>query len=171
MTAIQVLFWIVAAVTLLAALMVVTRRNLVHAALFLVLTLLGVAVFFVLLEAGFLAVVQIVIYIGAIAILMIFAVMLTRKVASDDLPAFNANLGISGMIGVLVFSGLFLALNQWPLFTAQAPAVDLSQTTSDLGFAMASAEGFVVPFLIASVLLLGALIGSIVIAWPQQGKE
>ena len=79
MTAEQIIFLIVAALTLISAVFVVTSRNLVHAALWLVATLFGVAVIYALLNAGFIAVVQVVVYIGAIAILFIFAVMLTRK--------------------------------------------------------------------------------------------
>ena len=82
MTAEQIIFLIVGAVTLVAGLMVVTVRNLVHAALWLVATLFGVAIIYTLLNASFLAVVQVVVYIGAIAILFIFAVMLTRRQAA-----------------------------------------------------------------------------------------
>lgn len=171
MIATQILFWIVSAVTLFAALMVVTRRNLVHAALFLVLALLGVAVFFVLLEAGFLAVVQVVIYIGAIAILMIIGIMVTRKVTSEELPTFNANLGISILIAFLVFAGLYLALSQWNRFWVEAPVIDSSGTVSDIGFALASADGFMIPFIVASVLLLGALVGAIMIGWHRKSEE
>jgi NADH-quinone oxidoreductase subunit J len=70
--------------TLGSGLMVVTTRNLVHAALWLVSTLFGVAVTYALLNANFIAVVQVVVYIGAIAILFIFAVMLTRKDLRDN---------------------------------------------------------------------------------------
>ena len=75
MTPDQIVFLIVALVTLFSGLMVVTTRNLVHAALWLVATLFGVAITYALLNASFLAVVQVVVYIGAIAILFIFAVM------------------------------------------------------------------------------------------------
>ena len=85
MTALQVIFLITAVGTLGSALMVVITRNLVHAALWLVAALFGVAVIFVQLNAGFLAIAQVVIYIGAIAILMIFAIMLTRRVAQEFL--------------------------------------------------------------------------------------
>ncbi|GAG05720.1 unnamed protein product, partial [marine sediment metagenome] len=78
MTVMQVIFLITAVVTLGGAVMVVTVRNLIHAALWLILALFGVAVMYTLLSAPFFTVVQIVIYIGAIAILMIFAIMLTR---------------------------------------------------------------------------------------------
>ena len=74
MDASQVIFILSAALIIASALMVVTTRNLIHAALWLISTLFGVAVLFVLLEASFLAVVQVVVYIGAIAIMFIFAV-------------------------------------------------------------------------------------------------
>ncbi|MDH5505712.1 MAG: NADH-quinone oxidoreductase subunit J [Anaerolineae bacterium] len=180
MTPLQVIFLITAAVTLVAALAVVTRQNLVHAALFLVLSLFGVAVFFVLLEAEFLAVVQVIVYIGAIAILMIFAVMLTRKVASDDTVAANRNAGWAGLIAAGLFFILVIMLSAWSGFYTQAaelsrPGVD----TADLGQAMlvelgehlVSPQAYVIPFEVASVLLLAALIGSLVIAWPRIKKE
>ena len=86
MTGEQIVFLIVALFTLVSGLLVVTSRNLVHAALWLVSTLFGVAVTYSLLHANFLAVVQVVVYIGAIAILFIFAVMLTRKDMRDQGP-------------------------------------------------------------------------------------
>ncbi len=79
MTAEQIIFLLTAAVILGSALMVVTTRNLLHAALWLVVALFGVAVLYAILQANFLAVIQVVVYIGAIAILFIFAVMLTRR--------------------------------------------------------------------------------------------
>ncbi len=82
-TSLQVLFLAVAAVTLFSALMVVTTRKIMHAAMWLVLTLLGVAILFALLESRFFVVVQVIVYIGAIAILIIFAVMLTRRVMQE----------------------------------------------------------------------------------------
>ena len=77
LTLTQIVFLVAAAITLLAAFMVVTSRSMVHAALWLIMTLAGVAVFFVLLNAGFLAVVQVAVYIDAIAIMIIVVVMHT----------------------------------------------------------------------------------------------
>jgi len=91
MTGEQIIFLFVALFTLGSGFMVVSTRNLVHAALWLVSTLFGVAVTYALLNATFLAVVQVVVYIGAIAILFIFAVMLTRKDMRDQGPQMNAN--------------------------------------------------------------------------------
>jgi NADH-quinone oxidoreductase subunit J len=93
-----ILFLITAVVILASAVMVVSSRNLVHAALWLVSALFGVAVLYALLNAGFLAVVQVVIYIGAIAILFIFAVMLTRREMRDTGPGLNKNWWVSALM-------------------------------------------------------------------------
>src|SRR5215204_1612736 len=113
MTGEQIIFLLVALFTLASGFMVVTTRNLVHAALWLVSTLFGVAVTFALLNASFLAVVQVVVYIGAIAILFIFAVMLTRKDMRDQGPQINKNWWIGVLLSVLVFVGLFFLLQGW----------------------------------------------------------
>ena len=169
MTLEQIVFILVAILTLGAALMVVTTRNLVHAALWLVVALFGVAVFFVLLHAGFLAVAQVVIYIGAIAILMIFTIMLTRRVAKEDVPQLNSNWVWGLIVAVAGFAGLVWMLSSWPAFGSVAPAwnpvVDPLQL---LGAALVAPNGYVLPFELASVLLLTALIGAIVIAWERK---
>ncbi|MBW8009925.1 MAG: NADH-quinone oxidoreductase subunit J [Chloroflexi bacterium] len=176
MTALQVIFLATAAMILFSAWMVVTRRNLVHAALYLVLTLFGVAVLFVLLEATFLAVVQVLIYIGAIAILMIFAIMLTRRVASDDTVVANHNAGWAAMLAVLVFSSLVIIMGAWSQFTTFAspltrpgvPSNELGQEiVAELGQSLVDPDAYVIPFEVASVLLLAALIGAIVVAWQK----
>src|SRR5512146_3162806 len=117
MTGAQIIFLLVALFTLGSGFMVVTTRNLVHAALWLVATLFGVAVAYALLNAAFLAVVQVVVYIGAIAILFIFAVMLTRKDMRDQGPQLNANWWIGALLSVLVFVGLFFLLQGWSVIS------------------------------------------------------
>ncbi|GIS66999.1 MAG: hypothetical protein CM1200mP6_00670 [Anaerolineaceae bacterium] len=86
MTVSQIFFFLFASATLVAAYLVVTVRNLIHAALWLVASLLGIAAIFVMLDASFMATVEVVLYIGAIAILIVFAVMLTRRVMEDVGP-------------------------------------------------------------------------------------
>jgi NADH-quinone oxidoreductase subunit J len=173
MTPLQVIFWIVAAVTLLSGYMVVTRHNLVHAALFLVLTLFGVAVFFVLLEAGFLAVVQVLVYIGAIAIMMIFAVMLTRGVADEKTKAMNANAGLAVVVAFILFAGLVTMFYAWPpaTFWATPPNVDTSGSLAQLGEMFVSSEGYIIPFEVSSILLLAALFGAVYVVWPREKGE
>src|SRR4030042_894318 len=116
MTAEQIVFLIIAAVTLVAGLSVVTSRNLIHSALWLILTLSGIAVFYVLLDAGFFAVIQVVVYIGAIAILFIFAAMLTRRVMQDTGPQSNSNWWLGALIALLMFAGIVLVLINWQVF-------------------------------------------------------
>ncbi|MFN2121357.1 MAG: NADH-quinone oxidoreductase subunit J, partial [Anaerolineales bacterium] len=103
MTPVQLLFLAAALVILGSAVMMVTTRNLVHAALWLIVTLFGVAALYAILDAGFLAVVQVVIYIGAIAILFIFAVMLTRKEMRDRGAQLNQGWWLGAVVAVLVF--------------------------------------------------------------------
>jgi len=168
MTPQQVIFLITAIVTLGAGLMVVIARNLVRAALWLILSLFGVAVFFVLLNAGFLAVAQVVIYIGAIAILMIFAIMLTRRVATDTGSQINSSWGWAALISVFLFGVLAWMLSNWSGFTAQAPEMSpRAESLKLLGRSLVSPNAYILPFEVASVLLLAALVGSILIAWDR----
>lgn len=170
MTGIQIIFIIVAVATLGSGLMSVSTRNLVHAALWLVLALLGIAIFFVLLNAGFLAVAQVVIYIGAIAILMIFAIMLTRRlVAGSAESQLNANWGWAAFIAVVLFAGLIWLISGWSGFNLTAQQMSpRTDTIRELGIALVSPSAYVIPFEIASVLLLAALIGAIVVAWERK---
>src|SRR5512140_4033894 len=106
MTGLQLIFLIVAAVILGSAILVVTARNLIHSALWLIVTLFGVAMLYAVLNAGFLAVVQVVIYIGASAILFIFAVMLTRADLRDRVPQLNRGWWLNLVLAVVTFGGL-----------------------------------------------------------------
>lgn len=169
MTPEQIVFILTAVLTLGAAFMVVTTRNLVHAALWLVLALFGIAVFYVILHAGFLAVAQVVIYIGAIAILMIFAIMLTRRLARDPSSQFNSNWVWGLIVAVASFIGLVWMLSGWPAFGSTAPAWNpLIDPVKLLGLALVAPNGYVLPFELASVLLLAAMIGAIIIAWERK---
>lgn len=169
MTPVQILFILVAAATLGASLMVVLARNLVHAALWLVAALFGVAVFYALLNANFLAVAQVVIYIGAIAILMIFAIMLTRRLVGGFQSQLNNNWGWAALISVVMFGGLAWILNSWPGFNDPAPPLDPSlDSIRQMGEALVAPNAYVLPFELASILLLAALIGSIIVAWDRK---
>jgi NADH-quinone oxidoreductase subunit J len=168
MSGLEIVFLITAVVTLVAAFRVVTVSNLVHAALWLILALFGVASTFVLLSATFLAVVQVVVYIGAIAILMIFAIMLTRGGIQDSGPQLNNDAWLAALLGLVLFAGLtFVTLNSGadkvslPVMGARADPI------SDLGLALVSPDAYIIPFEMASVLLLAALIGAIVVAWRK----
>lgn len=171
MTGEQIVFLVVALVTLGAGLMVVTTRNLVHAALWLVAALFGVAVTYVTLNASFLAVVQVVVYIGAIAILFIFAVMLTRKDMRDQGPQMNRNWWFGALLAVLTFGGLYFLLQGWEGMSKTAAAYPVGfDAISELGNALVSPQAYVLPFEVASVLLVAALVGAVYVAFnPRDG--
>ena len=170
MTVVQVAFLVAGVITLISAIMVVASPNLIHAALWLVVTLAGVAVLFLLLEAAFLAVVQVAIYIGAIAILVIFAVMLTRRVSTDLAGQVNRTWWLAAPAAALLFAGLLVLFSRIRAFQAVPAQLVKGPSTLvvDLGRALVDANGFVLPFEIASVLLLAAMIGAIVIALPPR---
>src|SRR5574338_660715 len=169
MTGGQIIFLLVALFTLGSGFMVVTTRNLVHAAFWLVATLFGVAVTYALLNASFLAVVQVVVYIGAIAILFIFAVMLTRKEMRDRGPQLDKGWWLSALLAVLTFSGLAFMLWGWDGMSRTAAELPAGfDSMSELGNALISPNAFVLPFEVASVLLLAALVGAVYIAFNRK---
>ena len=169
MTPEQLIFIIVAAVTIVAAISVVTSRNLIHSALWLIATLFGVAIFYVLLDAGFFAVIQVIIYIGAISILFIFAAMLTRRVMQDAGPQTNNNWWLGAVIALLLLAGLSVILINWQGFTALAPELaNSSGRINQLGLALVSPNQYVLPFELASILLVGAMIGAIFVAGEKK---
>jgi NADH-quinone oxidoreductase subunit J len=169
MTVLQAIFLVTAVVTLGGAVMVVTARNLIHAALWLILTLFGVAVMYGLLSAPFFTVIQVVIYIGAIAILMIFAVMLTRRVRQEAGSSVNKGWWMAGLMSLVLFTALVWIFSTWSGFQTTLPELPAdSDPIKELGIALVSPSAYVIPFEIASVLLVAALIGAVVVAWERQ---
>ena len=161
----EVIFYFVAAVTVLGALGVVLTRNVVHSALFLILALLAVAGVFILLSAEFLAIVQILIYGGAVTILILFVMMLTRV---RDMP--QAMDGPQRPFAALA-AGAFLALSvlaavssDWPGETEKITVVPFRE----LGDALFRSWG--APFEVASLVLLVALIGALILARSEEGE-
>ena len=173
MTILQITFLIVALIAVVAALMVVTSPSMVHAALWLILTLGCVAVLFVLLNAGFLAVVQVAIYIDAIAIMIIIVVMLTRRAMSQDATQVTKTWWAAILVAATMFAALVLLFTLVP-FIWEGPAA-LSMTgeafLDELGESLVDVNRYILPFEVASILLLAALIGSISVALPLKIRE
>ncbi|WP_419849657.1 NADH-quinone oxidoreductase subunit J [Candidatus Poriferisocius sp.] len=164
MIAEHVAFGIIAAVMVASALRVVTTRDIVHAALYLVIVLAGVAALFLLVGAEFTGITQVLIYIGAVIVLFLFGIMLTRSDFDQDeetdhkrkFPAIlTALLLLAVMIGALVDRFEDVKIDASPQTTAQVSDELFSQ--------------YIVPFEAVSVLLLAALIGAIVIARREEG--
>ena len=144
-----------------AAVRVVTSRNVVHAALYLVGTLMGAAALYILLLAEFVAWVQVLVYVGAIVVLMLFGLMLTR--APIGMGDFDNNQRLLAA----VCSGAVFAVSSWIMIDAfSGEKIELANAqgtrSRDVGEAIFS--GYVLPFEVVSVLLLAALVGAVVIA-------
>ena len=153
--------------TLGGAFGVVVATNLVRGATWLVVSLFGVAGLFVLLSAPFLAVVQVLVYIGAIAILITFAVMLTRSMTRMS-EVLNKQWWMSALVGLLLFAlltaGVILPVWGENGMNSNQPVSDNVATTEDLGVALVDGNQYVLPFQVASLLLTAAMIGAIVLA-------
>ena len=162
-TPLRIAFAIFTVLTVGGGLGVVGSRNLIHAALFLVVAMFGVAGYFVLLEAPFLAVVQVLVNIGAIAVIVIFAVMLTRSIAG--VTQVRTNQWVTALITAVALLGTvgFALVSQFGLAGAPEETV-AADSVARLGVALVSPNAFVLPFEVVSVLLLAALIGSVVVA-------
>ncbi len=173
MTPIQIIFLVVALVTITSAIMVVSLKNLFHAALWLIMTLMGVAIIFALLESSFFAVVQILVYIGAIAIILIFAIMLTRNIMSEEELQINKAWGFV-LILVMVFAVVFISqLSKSDIFSTmlQSLQVQGQENISAFGEGLLNPSGFALPFELSSLLLLGALVGGVYLAIDKKGGE
>ena len=160
-TAEYIVFGVLAAAMCISAVLVVTTQNVVHAALYLVVVLAGVAAIYVMLAAEFIAVVQVLVYIGAIVVLLLFGTMLTRAPIGR-----TNNLDNDQRIAAAVVSLFLLGVLGWALSDAwgwdRLPADQPVQRTADVGNAIF--QNWVIPFEVISILLLAALVGAVVIA-------
>lgn len=156
----QLIFFLVAALTLLAGFMTVTLRNVFHSGLALVGTFFGVAAIYLMLEAEFLAVVQILIYVGAIAVLILFAIMLTRSLMKNEDSNINKQWAWAALAIGTLFLGMLLIILQVPwVHSGTAVYQDI---VPFLGTELLTT--YLLPFEVVSVLLLATLIGAFIIA-------
>ena len=160
MTAENTAFGIIAVVMGVSAIKVVTTTNIFRAALYLVIVLAGVAANYILLAAEFTAVVQVLVYIGAVVVLVLFAIMLTRAPIGRTSDLDNNQRGIAAAVGLLMLGVLVYVLND----AFETEKIDFAgpQTSGEVGDSIF--QTFVIPFEVVSVLLLAALVGAIVIA-------
>jgi len=156
-------FYVVAAGTLAGAWAAVSARNLFRAALGLAVALFGVAILYLFLEAEFLAVAQILVYVGAILTLLIFGVMLTARIADPAVPRWNRQAGVTLALTAVLGLGLahLLARTPWIVRAGSEPV-----KLPVLGQTLLST--YLLPFELLSVLLLGALVGAIFIARKEK---
>lgn len=156
-------FYILAAITIVSAFCAMALRNLVHCALCLALTFLGVAGLFLHLNAGFIAFAQILVYVGAVAILIVFAILLTRSSEKID-PRRGSNLLLSIPLAMVVAAILLNAVFSTALASAPTPAT--SPSVREIGLALMTTH--VVPLEVIGLLLTVALLGAVVLALPER---
>jgi NADH-quinone oxidoreductase subunit J len=156
----NVFFYVIAAVMLFSAFRVVTTANVVHAALWLAVVLAGVAAQFILLGSEFVAVTQVLVYIGAVVVLFLFGVMLTRASMGDDESVGEERRTMAAFVGILLFAVMAIALID--TFDDGRVVVEQPQRVAEVSDSIFSQ--YIVPFEAVSVLLLAALIGAIVVA-------
>ena len=149
-------FWIVVGLTIGSAILVVLSKKLVYSAYALLFTLFGVTGLYVFLWADFLAVVQVVVYIGGILVLIIFGILLTNKITSVNISNTSVQKSIGSVILLIFIAGLgFMVANTpWNVVANSEP----TQTTEAIGRLLMI--DYLLPFEAASLLLLGALIGA-----------
>jgi NADH:ubiquinone oxidoreductase subunit 6 (subunit J) len=178
------LFYILAAMIVVSAILVVTIRNLFHCALALALTMFGVSGVYLYLGWEFLAAVQVLIYVGAVTVLIIFGIMLTRRVMDDHARVMNNQVLVSFLVAAAVMFVLFQVIGHSSFQTSDHPALAATAAaggetqsaapaaapsyTNEVA-ALASAllrpqNGFAFAFEFVSILLLSALVGAVVVA-------
>ncbi|MFM7128569.1 MAG: NADH-quinone oxidoreductase subunit J [bacterium] len=181
---IQALFIALSAFGLLMALGTVFARNLVNAALFLVAFFFVVACQFVLLEAEFMAAIQVLIYIGAVAVLLMFGIMLTRNITGDETTTVTSQwrllgIGVAGSVMIVLFLGIN-GFKPWTDLGVRPEFPVTAESTTPRGqaiLAMTPTVGremmtrYVVPFELAGLLLTAALVGAVVLAQYDRTDE
>jgi NADH-quinone oxidoreductase subunit J len=154
------IFYFLAAFTLWAGAVVVLGKNIVRAAVALIFSFCGIAALFVLLDADFLAAVQVLIYVGGITILLLFAIMLTSRISVQTVRVINDQALASAVICLGILAGLVYASLKGIGPMTGPPT--LPETTPFLGRALLTT--YVLPFEVVSILLLAAMVGAIVLA-------
>jgi NADH:ubiquinone oxidoreductase subunit 6 (subunit J) len=147
--------------------MVVSAKNIVHSAFYLASTLLCVAVYFIMLRAQYLAAVQILVYIGAVVVLILFALMLTRTAVGDYTNISSKQTVFAGIVALMLFAALAVVFR-----ITNIPGSDGNVSgiviVSIKDFSSILFSKYALPFEVASVLLLAALVGSVVLAIKEK---
>lgn len=152
----EIVFWFIVSLTIFSAFFVVQSSNLLYSAYSLLLTFIGIAGLYIFLWADFMAVMQIIIYVGGILILIVFGIMLTNKITSVNI----SHTSLQRKLGALVTGVLFMALGYMILNTTWNlnPALEPDQTVGTVGKLLM--QDYLLPFELVSILLLGTLIAA-----------
>jgi NADH-quinone oxidoreductase subunit J len=156
----NIAFYLLAVAMVAAAFRLVTTKNVVRAALYLAIVLAGVAAMFILLAAEFVAWAQVLVYIGAVVVLLLFGVMLTRAPIGRESDLDNDQKWLAALVALFLLGALAAVLGD--AFGTQDIAFGEIQSSAALADSLFST--YVIPFEVASVLLLAALVGAVALA-------
>lgn len=159
-----IIFYLLGAMTLVSALLAVSTRQIFRSAVYLLFSLLGIAGLYFWMRYDFVAAVQIVVYAGGIAVLIIFSIFLTQK-SGEEMPKQNSQRLLFSALAALAGFGLtMLQVLKYQFKSTHEEAVDASVAAIGTRMLGVGEEGFALPFEVVSILLLAAMIGCIVIA-------
>lgn len=164
MTTYDLIFYLFSAIIIISAFIVVAAKNIIYSAFSLLFTFFGVAGIYVLLHADFIAVVQVIIYVGGILVLIIFGVMLTNKITDVEIKTESIHI-IPATIVTGVIGGTLVAIltkTNW----RKAESINLDKTVMEIGRYLVT--HYVILFELAGIILLVALIGSVMIARKER---
>ncbi len=165
----NLIFILLALVTLAGAIAAMSLRNLVHCALCLVLAFGGLAALFLQLDAQFVGLAQILVYIGAVAILIVFAVLLTRSSETPQQPAVTSSWVMGTGVAVLTFGSLAMAVLASLVVPAAAnPKTDVTADVAVKRIGEKLMTDYVLPLEVVALLLTAALIGAVIIAMREE---
>jgi NADH-quinone oxidoreductase subunit J len=163
-TAEQLGFWVLAIVLAGSALAVVLTKNLFHAVLWLALALTGTAGIFLLLEAEFLAAVQLLLYAGGVITIVVFAIVVTERLVGERITQTSRRLAGGAVVSLALLGLIVNVISSRPLAVTRPPMTgDLTETVGE-----AVLTRFVLPFELLAVLLLAAMLGAIYFARPEE---
>ncbi len=165
MTTAQALFYLVGAFTVALALIVVLAQNIVRAAVALIFSFCGLAGLYLLLDAEFLAAVQVLIYVGGITILLLFAILLTSRIAGKGVRVLNEQKLVSGLVAVALI--VFIGVAAWRGFPTMVDRPKQPENTPAIGELLMTT--YALPFEAVSILLLVGMVGAIYLARKEQG--
>jgi NADH-quinone oxidoreductase subunit J len=157
-------FWALAVVLVCSALAVVLSKNLFHAVLWLALALTGTAGIFLLLNAEFLAAVQLLLYAGGIITIVVFAIVVTERLVGERLSQTNRRVGAGAVVSIAMLVAIVSSLLRQPLELPSAAAPE--NATQAMGEAVLTR--FVLPFELLALLMLAAMLGAIYFARPEE---
>jgi NADH:ubiquinone oxidoreductase subunit 6 (subunit J) len=155
----SIIFYVVAALIIFTALKMVLSTNLVHCALFMAATFMFIAIIYILLNADYLAIVQVMIYVGAISILFVFGVMLTKRTYMEDSSQFNRYRKYGAVVAILIF----LVFVRTIIVSSFVSSGGTGADSTILGISSLLLNDYSIAFEVSGILLLSATIGAIVI--------